>query len=82
MQYKMLKKYFQFELHTSESQNCSIQASQRLVSKRLHIEKQFQIERQKKKNKKRNTLYNIHWRIKISTIECLLSICYWEHIEF
>jgi len=56
----MLKKYFQFELHTSESQNCSIQASQRLVSKRLHIEKQFQIERQKKKNKKRNTLYNIH----------------------
>jgi len=27
----MFEKYFQFELHTSESQYCSVQASQRLV---------------------------------------------------
>jgi len=40
MQFKILEKYFQFELHTSESQDCTIQASQRLVSKKLHIEEQ------------------------------------------
>jgi len=40
----MLEKYFQFELHISESQNCSIQAFQRLVYKKLHIEEQYQIE--------------------------------------
>ena len=33
MQFKVLEKYFQFELHTSESQDCSFQASQQLVSK-------------------------------------------------
>jgi len=44
MQFKILEKYFQFELHTSESQDCSIQASQRLVSKKLNIEEQFQVE--------------------------------------
>jgi len=26
-QFKILEKYFQFELHTSESQDCSVQAS-------------------------------------------------------
>jgi len=44
MQFKILEKYFKFELHTSKSQDCSIQASQWLVSKRLHIEEQFQVE--------------------------------------
>jgi len=44
MQYERLEKYFQFDLHTSESQDCSVQASQGLVSKKLHIEEQFQVE--------------------------------------
>jgi len=44
MQYKRLEKYFHFKLHTSESQDFSVQASQRLVSKKLHIEEQIQIE--------------------------------------
>jgi len=38
MYYKKLEKYFQFELHILESQHCSVQASQRLVSKKLHID--------------------------------------------
>jgi len=58
MQFKILKKYFQFELHTSESQDCSIQASQRLVSKKLHIEEQVQVEVYTTRSKKRNTSYN------------------------
>jgi len=37
MQFKILEKYFQFERHTSESQDCSVQASQWLVPKKLHI---------------------------------------------
>jgi len=49
MKFKILEKYFQFELHTSESQDCSVQASQRLVSKKLHIEEQFQVEEQETK---------------------------------
>jgi len=49
MQYKILEKYFQFELHTSESQDCSVQAFQRLVKKKLHIAKQFQVEKQEAK---------------------------------
>ena len=58
MQYKIFEKYFQFELHTSESQDCSVQTSQRLVpKKKLHIEKQFQVEQQQEE-KKRNTSYN------------------------
>jgi len=44
MQFKILEKYFQFELHTSESQDCSVKSSQRLVSKKLHIEEQVQVE--------------------------------------
>ena len=51
----MLEKYFQFEFHTSKSQDCSVQASQRLVSKKLHIEEQFQVEEERKM---RNTSYN------------------------
>ena len=52
MQFKILEKYFQFELHTSESQDCSVQASQRLVSKKLYIEEQIQVEGYKKKKQK------------------------------
>jgi len=44
-----LEKHFQFELHTSESQDCSVEASKRLVSKKLHIEEQFQVEGQEEK---------------------------------
>jgi len=44
MQFKILEKYFQFELHTSESQYYSVKPSQRLVSKKLHIEEQIQVE--------------------------------------
>jgi len=51
MQFKILAKYFQFELHTSESQDCSVQASHRLVSKKLHIEEQFQVKEQEAKEK-------------------------------
>jgi len=58
MQFKILEKYFQFELHTSESQDCSVQASQRLVSSKLHIEEQVQVEEHTRRNKKRNTSYN------------------------
>jgi len=58
MQYKILEKYIQFELHTSsESQDCSVQASQQLVSKKLHIEEQFQVEEQEAK---REIHYIIH----------------------
>jgi len=52
MQYKKLQKYFQFELYTSKSQDCSVQASQRLISKKLHIEKQFQVEKEQAKKEK------------------------------
>jgi len=65
MQFKILEKYFQFEFHTSESQDCSVQASQRLVSKKLHIEEQVQVEENTTRSKKRNTSYNtlkkIYW---------------------
>jgi len=44
MQFKILEKYFQFELYISESQDCSVKPSQRLVSKKLHIEEQVQVE--------------------------------------
>jgi len=44
-------KYFQFELYTSESQDCSIQKSQRLVSKNLLIEEQVQVEKKEKQEK-------------------------------
>jgi len=47
-----LEKYFHFELHTSESQDCSVQASQRLVSKKLHIEEQVQVEIQQEEAKR------------------------------
>jgi len=52
MKFKILEKYFQFELHISESQNCSVQASQRLISKKLHIEEQFQVEDREEKKEK------------------------------
>ena len=58
MQFKILEKYFQFELHISESQDCSVQASQWLVSKKLHIKEQVQVEEHTRRNKKRNTSYN------------------------
>jgi len=58
----MLEKYFQFELHTSESQNCSVQASQQLVSKKLHIEELFQIEEKKRRKKKEK--YIIQYTLK------------------
>jgi len=58
MHFKILEKYFQFELYTSESQDCSVQISQRLVSKKLHIEEQVQVEEDTRKSKKRNTSYN------------------------
>jgi len=58
MQYEKLEKYFQFELHTLESQDCSVQASQQLVSKKLHIEEQFQVEEQAAK--KREIHHTIH----------------------
>ena len=51
MKFKILEKYFQFELHTSESQDCSVQASQRLVYKKLHLEEQVQVELKKNKEK-------------------------------
>jgi len=38
-----IREIFQFELHTSESQDCFIQASQQLVFKKLYIEEQFQV---------------------------------------
>jgi len=78
MQFKILEKYFQFELHTSESQDCSVQASQRLVSKKLHIEEQVQVEGYTTRSKNRNTSYNTLRKY----TECLLSICYREHLEF
>jgi len=55
---KISEKYFQFELHISESQDCSVQPSQRLVSKKLHIEEQVQVEEYTRRSKKRNTSYN------------------------
>jgi len=58
MQFKILEKYFQFELHTSKSQDCSVQASQWLVSKKLYIEKQVQVEEYRRRSKERNTSYN------------------------
>jgi len=61
MQYKILEKYFQFELHTSESQDCFVQSSQRLVFRKLHIEEQVQVEEYTRRSKKkRNTSYNIY----------------------
>ena len=57
MQFKILEKYFQFELHTSESQDCSIQASQRLVSKKLHKEEQFQVEQEEAKKEIHHTIH-------------------------
>jgi len=59
MQFKILEKYFQSELHTSESQDSSVQASQRLVFRKLHIEEQVQVEENTTRSKKRNTSYNI-----------------------
>jgi len=44
MQFKIFEKYFQFELHTLESQDFYVQASQRLVFRKLHIEEQVQVE--------------------------------------
>jgi len=58
MQFKILEKYFQFELHTLESQDCSVQASQQLVPKKLHIEEQVQVEDNTTRSKKRNISYN------------------------
>jgi len=58
MQFKILEKYFQFELHTSESQDCSIQASQRLVFRKLHIEEQVQVKKKIRRSEKRKTSYN------------------------
>jgi len=58
MQFKILEKYFQFELYTSESQDYSVQAFQRLVSKKLHIEEQVQVEEKTRRSKKRNISYN------------------------
>jgi len=40
---KIREIFFQFELHISESQDCSVQVSQRLVSKKLHVKKKFQV---------------------------------------
>jgi len=59
MQFKILEKYFQFELHTSESQDCSIQASQQLVFRKLHIEEQVQVEEQQgeAKREKHHTIH-------------------------
>ena len=53
-----IDKYFWFELHTWESQDCSIQASQRLVSKKLHTEEQVQVEEKTRRSEKRKTSYN------------------------
>ena len=50
MQFKILEKYFQFEIHTSESQDCSVQASQQLVPKKLHIEEQVQVEENRRRS--------------------------------
>ena len=49
MQFKILEKYFPFELHASETQDCFVQASHQLVFKKIHIQKQFQVEEQEAK---------------------------------
>jgi len=59
MQFKILEKYFQFELHTTESQDCSIQASQRLISKKLHIEEQVQVERYIQQEETKREIHHI-----------------------
>jgi len=59
MQFKILEKYFQFELHTSESQDCTVQVSQRLVSKKLHIEEQVQVEAYTRRSKKKREIHHI-----------------------
>jgi len=59
MQFKVLEKYFQFELHTSESQDCSVQAFQRLVSKKLHIEEQVQVEEYIQQQEARREIHHI-----------------------
>jgi len=52
MQFKILEKYFPFELHASETQDCFVQASHQLVFKKIHIQKQFQVEEVEAKKKK------------------------------
>jgi len=48
------------------------------VSKRLHIDEQVQVEEHKKQEEAKREIHHIiHWR---RYTECLLSICYWEHI--
>jgi len=56
MQYKILEKYLQFELHTLESQDFSVQASQRLVYKKTTFREAISSSRTR--SEKRNTSYN------------------------
>jgi len=65
---KIREIFFQFELHISESQDCSVQVSQRLVSKKLHVKKKFQV---KEGEAKREIHYikKIYW---VSIVNLLL----------
>jgi len=56
-EYKVLETYFQIELHTSKSQDCFVQVSQRLISKKLHIEDQFEVEEQEAKREIHHTIH-------------------------